>query len=102
MSKQPKIRQDDGVLYYIEKKDCSVMEFGVVRKINTYKRYRTEYIVETDDGHYVKAWRNQLKKSYKGSSESIPKAQYNLIKAEVEEMERRLEADARPVAASTK
>jgi CRISPR/Cas system endoribonuclease Cas6 (RAMP superfamily) len=97
MSK-PKIRVNDGVLYYIEKKDCSVMEFGVVRKVNTYKRYRTEYIVETTDGHFIKAWRNQLKKSYKGSSESIPKAQYDMIKAEVEEMEKRLEADASPVA----
>jgi hypothetical protein len=98
MSK-PKIRVSDGVLYYIEKKDCSVMEFAVVRKVNISKRYRTEYIIETTDGHFIKAWRNQLKKSYKGSSESIPKAQYDQIKAEVEDMEKRLESETLQTAA---
>ena len=89
MSK-PKIRKGDGVLYYIEKNKCSVMEWAVVTKVKTYKRWRTEYIIETTDGLVIKTWRNFLKKASKGSSKNIPKAEFDTIKAELTEMEKRI------------
>jgi hypothetical protein len=105
MSK-PKIRVNDGVMYFIEKKDCSIMEWGTVREIKTYKKYKTEYIIETFDGQAVTAWRNNLIKASSGESKSMPKAEYDSIKAEVAEMETRyvelLESEKRPVSETAK
>jgi hypothetical protein len=102
MSKQ-KIRVGDGVLYFIEKDKCSVMEWGTITHVKTYKRFKTEYTVKTFDDQIIVTWRNHLIKATDAKNTvSVPKALYDSVKAEAEDLTARyielIESENRPVA----
>ena len=107
MSKKIKIAVGDEVLYFIEKDKVSIMEWGSVVAVQTYKKYKTVYSVQTSDGKIINTWRKHLIKAADAANTlSVPKALYDSVQSELTEMERSLEAlieaEHRPVAKTGK